>query len=82
MSFQSAMELPKDLERGLAVLTVFGDGELHVQNHRGILAFDSNCIQILSRKGRIAISGERLWIRYYDREEIHVIGQIRGISIC
>lgn len=81
MSFQSAMELPKDLKRGLAILTLFGDGEIHVQNHRGILSFDPDCIQILSREGRITLSGERLWIRYYDKEEIHIIGQIREISM-
>jgi sporulation protein YqfC len=80
MSFQSAMELPKDLEKGLVVLTAFGKKELHIENHRGILEFDPACIKVLSKKGRITISGEHLWIRYYDKEEIYIVGQIREIT--
>ena len=80
MSFSSAMELPKDLEKGTIVLTALGRQELHIENHKGLLEFEPDCIRVLCRKGRITIRGEGLWIRYYDREDIHVTGTIQEIE--
>ncbi len=75
-----ALELPKDLCLGAAVITAVGCMELTVENHRGLLEYSPECIRILSGMCRIHISGEDLVIAYFGRDAMKIRGRIRGIS--
>ena len=75
-----ALELPKDLCLGAAVITVVGSMEMTVENHRGLLEYSPDCLRILSGMCRIRISGEHLVISYFERDAMKIKGRIREIS--
>ncbi|MCI8464618.1 MAG: sporulation protein [Lachnospiraceae bacterium] len=75
-----ALELPKDLCLGAAVITSVGCLEMTVENHRGLLEYTPECIRILSGMCRIHISGENLVISYFGRDAMKIKGRIREIS--
>ncbi|MCI8505377.1 MAG: sporulation protein [Lachnospiraceae bacterium] len=75
-----ALELPKDLCLGAAVITAVGCVEMTVENHRGLLEYTPECIRILSGMCRIHICGEHLVISYFGRDAMKIKGRIRSIS--
>ena len=80
MSFQSALELPKDLEKGLLLLTAFGQKEVHIENHGGITGFSSDRIDIRYKNGSLVLIGMDLKIEHYDSDELEINGFIQEIS--
>ena len=74
-----ALELPRDLCLGAAVVTSVGCMELTIENHRGILEYGPDCIRILSGMCRIRITGEDLVISYFGRESMKIRGRIHEI---
>jgi sporulation protein YqfC len=69
------LELPKDLLMNLPRITLVGDMQLHIENHRGI-------IEYTKEKIRISISiGEVLMLRNIFPDEIAVEGKIKALNI-
>ncbi|MCI8549389.1 MAG: sporulation protein [Lachnospiraceae bacterium] len=78
-SLVQALELPRDVCLGAAVITAVGCMEMTVENHRGILEYTPECIRILSGMCRIHIIGEHMVISYFGRDAMKVRGRIREI---
>ena len=88
-AFTDSLRLPRDVMLGASILTLIGDTELLVENYRGILLFEENCIrlqgkncrlQILQGKHtRIRIEGCCLKIVYYTNEDMKIAGKISGV---
>lgn len=74
------LELPKDVACGVVIVTVTGRRALVLENYRGIISFDENCIQIQTRDCKVSVSGSRLKVDYYTNEEMKIVGLIQQIS--
>jgi sporulation protein YqfC len=61
-------------------LTMTGHHQLLVENFKGLLSFDEQQIIVQSKKDRISISGRKLQIQYYTRDEMMVVGNIEKIE--
>ena len=82
---QSATEqlkLPGDVMLGEILLSFSGRYSVTVENYRGILLFEENCIRLQGKNCRLQICGKRLNIVYYDRDSMKICGQIQSMEFC
>ncbi len=50
--FAAAANMPKDVVLGASVVTVIGNGEISIENYRGILEYTGELIRVQTKKGR------------------------------
>lgn len=76
------LDLPKDLFLGFPCISLTGNRELYISNHRGLLVYETECIVVLSKPFQIHIYGRNLIIDTYSKEEILIKGYIRSMEFC
>lgn len=74
------LQLPKDVSCGVVIVTVTGRRALVLENYRGIVSYDDDCIVIQTRDCKVTVSGCRLKVDYYTNEEMKIVGLIHQIS--
>jgi len=75
------LELPKDLVMDLPRVTLLGDMQVIVENHRGIIEYTRERVRISTSLGELIIDGTSLALRTIFPEEIAVDGKIRALSL-
>lgn len=75
------LDLPQDVVFDLPRLTMIGDRQLYIENHRGVLHFSSDRLRLALSKGELEITGQELVIRTIWTEEVFVEGQIKHIEV-
>ena len=75
-----AWGIPKDVIMDMPRITVTGDREIYIENHRGIAGFDENSISISSGIGKITVYGADLTISAVRREDILISGNFKKIE--
>ena len=76
-----ALDLPADALGGLPHLSLLGDRELLVENHRGILAYDTGEIQVGAGTLVIRVRGEDLVLRAMSAPEVLITGHILSVEL-
>ncbi len=76
----STLHIPQDVILGEPVITVTGRRQVYIENYRRIVSIRDEEIRIQARTCRIVITGRRLMIEYYTRDDMVVVGQIT--SVC
>ena len=51
-----AMELPKDIVLGIPYITMYGNLELIIENHKGIRCFNDELVEILAKSNIIFVN--------------------------
>ncbi|MCI8912792.1 MAG: sporulation protein [Lawsonibacter sp.] len=74
-------DLPADAVAGLPKLELVGDGELRVENHKGILSYGPEEIHVSGGAYLIKITGEELELRAMTGLELLITGKIMQISL-
>ena len=74
-------DLPADGIAGVPRLELVGDGELRVENHKGILAYGREEIHISGGIYLIKISGQDLELRAMTGIELLITGKIAQIVL-
>jgi len=74
------LDLPGDIILNLPKVTLLGNLQLVVENHRGILKFSSGAIHISITGGELIICGRELKLRSVLAEEIFIEGEIKNIA--
>ncbi len=75
------LDLPADVLAGVPRLELVGDGELRLENHKGILAYGKEEIHVSGGAFLIKITGEDLELRAMTGLELLITGHIRQISL-
>ena len=75
-----AWGIPKDVIMDMPRITVTGDREIYIENHRGIVGFDENSISISSGIGKITVYGDGLTISAVRREDVLISGSFKKIE--
>lgn len=70
------LDIPKDITMDLPRLTMVGNVQLHVENHRGVLDFTEEYLRLALSKGTLEVRGKDLSIRTIMTEEVMVVGAI------
>lgn len=73
-------ELPKDVALGITVITITGDTEVSIENHRGILEYTDSKIRIRTKSGKIILLGYNLLVDSYSNDEMIIKGIINSIE--
>jgi sporulation protein YqfC len=73
------LDLPMDVVQDLPRLTMIGNVQLYIENHRGVLHFSSDQLQLQLTKGKLEVRGKQLVIRAILPEEVFIEGVIDGI---
>lgn len=80
-NISEALELPVEITMDLPKITIIGNQEAIVFNHKGIIEYTSRLIRINSRSGIIKVVGNELEIRNILSEEISIVGIIDSVEI-
>jgi len=70
------LELPREIVLNLPRLTVIGNLQCYLENHRGVIEYSTEKIRLSVNGGEVIISGSDLVIRYLGSEEIAIDGTI------
>ena len=76
-----ALDLPVDALAGLPRLELVGDGELRMENHRGILSYGTDEIHISGGAFGVRVSGAELELRTMNGLELLITGHIRAVEL-
>lgn len=74
------LDLPQDVVMDLPRMTMVGNVQLYIENHRGVLAFSGDELKLALSKGRLEVYGSNLVIRAILTEEVFIEGIIQDIK--
>ncbi len=73
-------EMPQEIVLDLPRLTLIGNLQCYLENHRGIIEYTDERVRVSVNGGEITVSGQRLVIRYLENEEIAIDGTILSMT--
>ncbi len=90
----AVMKMKKDLTRGVAealsippetlselpLVSVRGNRSVCIENHRGIVGYSEDCVQIAVKKGSIFVFGQKLHIACMSRRSLELRGRISSME--
>ena len=68
-----------DAMKGETILTLIGMRAVHIENYRSILVYTDTEIRIRCRHDILSVSGKKLKICYYDKDEMKISGRLEVI---
>ena len=75
-------DLPADALAGLPKVELVGDGELRVENHKGILSYGREEIHVSGGIYLIKITGQELELRAMTGVELLITGKISQLTLA
>ncbi|RKD34733.1 sporulation protein YqfC [Thermohalobacter berrensis] len=79
-SLSEMLELPKDIVLDLPKITMIGNLQIYIENHKGIIEYNKQRIRINTNNGLLRIIGKNLSIRTIVTEEIIIAGEIESVE--
>ena len=73
-------DLPKDIVLNVPKITIIGNEEITIENHKGIILFERNIMKINTKVKPINIEGENFEILYIGDSTITISGKFKSIS--
>lgn len=70
----------KEVLLGLPIVTITGQLEVCIENHRGIMEYNDVLIRIKTKIGQIKVAGKDLRMEYYTNDEMKVTGRITSVE--
>ena len=75
------LEIPAFALHGLPRLTLTGDRQLLVEQHRGLTRYSAEEIVIALQRGRVRLTGQNLRLVAMDKEAMLIAGEIKGLEL-
>lgn len=75
-----AWKMPKDVVMDLPRVSICGDKEVFIENHKGLDQYDDDCIKVKMDGGLVVIKGERLRIVVLEYSSIVVNGTFKSVE--
>jgi len=75
------LDMPEDVVFELPRMTLIGDRQLYIENHRGVIHFSEDLLRLSLSKGELEVTGTGLIIRTIWTDEVFVEGVIKGIQL-
>ncbi len=79
--FASTLDLPPGVLLDYATITLVGDVEAKIVNHKGLVQYTTTSIKARSLQGMIEVAGRDLEIVSFSAHEIKISGQIRQVML-
>lgn len=74
------LDVPEDITHDLPRLTMIGNIQLYIENHRGVLHFSDELLKLALSKGQLEVHGKNLSIRAILPEEVMVEGTVHELK--
>lgn len=74
------LELPQDIILGVPLLSMQGNAELMIENHRGLLQYDSDEIRVRTKTFTVQVTGRKLTIQEYRKDVLIIRGKIERMQ--
>ena len=78
--FTEKLDLPNDVILNLPKITIVGNTEITIENHKGIILFERNIIKINTKVKVINIEGENFEILYIGDSTITISGKFKSVG--
>jgi sporulation protein YqfC len=78
--FVEILELPKEIVLDMPKLTMLGNGDLIIENYKGIVQYEEGIIRVNTTSGIIKVTGTNLYIKEITSENIMLYGNILGLE--
>ena len=75
-AFARSLQLPQDYVKGNTTIVMQGREYICMENFKGICFCSDEMIRLLTRKGKICITGKKLKVECYSKDEIEISGCI------
>ncbi|WP_077367965.1 sporulation protein YqfC [Anaerosalibacter sp. Marseille-P3206] len=79
-NISETFELPKDIIMDLPKISVIGNIQLIISNHKGIIEYSNEIIRINTNTGVVKITGNDMYLKTILTEEIIIAGTIEKIE--
>lgn len=79
--FANFLEIPRDVMLDLPKVVLIGDMQVFIENHRGIVEYNSQRLRVKVSTGEVEVTGENLVLRNIMPDEIGVEGRIKGVTM-
>lgn len=73
------LKLPKDLLTGDVNVRIMGKREVFIENYRYIIEYSETVLKLQCKNTKLKITGNKLVIEYYSKDEMLVKGMIDEI---
>ena len=80
MNPEQIMQLPEDCLKGSLIVTLHGQKRVRIENFKGISTYTPEEIRILTRTEKFRISGKRLEIQLFNKDEMEITGWIEKME--
>ena len=74
------LNFPKEIIMDLPRITIIGDNEIDIENHKGIVLFEESEVKINSKVGFIVIKGSGFEILFIGGSTITISGNFKSIE--
>ncbi len=74
------LEIPQDIILDLPRITMLGNQQLLVENHKGIIEYTPSLVRISLNQGELKISGKNLILGNLQIEQILVEGTVEDVK--
>lgn len=71
---------PREVTTDVPRLTMTGSERLHVEQHKGLLAYQPQEVIFRTAVGQLKVTGEQLRFRMYTAQEAVVVGLIDSVG--
>jgi len=79
-SISHRLKLPSDLTRGDMILNITGDGEVFIENYKGIVEYTDTNVLVSGKRYQILLTGKCLAVTYYTDDEMRIEGRFENIK--
>lgn len=79
-SLAEILELPQDIILDIPKITMVGNLQIYIENHKGIIEYTKSRIRINSKSGILRIIGNNLVLKSILTDEIIIIGEIQEVE--
>ena len=79
-SVSEVLELPKDIILDMPRITMIGNMDIHIENHKGILEYGDEVIKVKTKDGFVKVEGVNMVIKSIVNEEIIISGKIHRVE--
>jgi len=73
-------EIPEDIILNVTRLTIVGNLQMIIENHRGLIEYSPELIRVGAGNGQIVVAGEELAVGSVLTEDLSIMGRFTRIS--
>ena len=80
--FSQMLDLPVEVSLDMPRVSLIGNVELRIDNHKGIRQYEEGQIIVNCHQGTIVVEGKNLMLKSISRDDLCIGGEINGVRFA